>query len=289
MQKAEAFEIATDDNVTISATLFGAQDKSPHLIIIGPATAAPQGYYRGFAEYASAYEDFDVITFDYRGVGQSLHDPVTICDAKMSEWGVFDLKAIIDWADQKYDKIFLIGHSVAGQIFPKAPNHHRIAAAYFVGSQSAYYGHWKGLPWIQVMIFWLVNIPLTTFILGYMPGWAMGGKVPLPSKIAMEWRKWGLHCQGVLQGDQRLIDAFASIDIPMHFVNIEDDRVLAPVAATQALMHCYKNAHTSYQYIKPSDLGLKRIGHFGFFKSISEKKLWSMPMFFFTQFVRKIC
>lgn len=288
MQKAKVFFLRTDDQEMISATYFGGSEKSQHLIIIGPAAAAPQGYYRKFAEYASTYKDFDVVTFDYRGVGASLNEPVTMCNARMSDWGTYDLKAIIDWADKKYDKIFILGHSVSGQLFPKASNHHRIHAAYFVGSQFAYFGHWKGLPWLKVMIFWLINIPLTTFLFGYMPGWAMAGKIPLPSKIALEWRKWALNRQGVLQGEPELVKSFAAVRIPLHFVNIEDDRTLAPVAATQALMHCYKNASTSYQYIKPKDLGIRKIGHFGFFKSISEKKLWSMPMFYFTQYVRKL-
>lgn len=287
MQKAKAFEIKTDDNVSINATLFKSEKKSPHLIILGPATGAPQYYYKAFATYASKYGDFDVITFDYRGIGKSLKGSLKENKARMSDWGEYDLKAVIDWADNKYNKIFLIGHSVTGQIFPKAKNHKRINAAYFVCSQSAYLGHWRGLFWLQVFIFWFISLPLTTHMYGYMPGWAMGGKVDLPKGVALEWQKWGKHPQGVLQGDQKVIEQFASVNIPLHFVNIMDDRLLAPATATHALMHCYKNAVTSYQYIKPKDLGLRKIGHFGFFQSRFQKKLWSMPMLFFTQFIKK--
>lgn len=288
MQKAIAFEIKTDDKVSINATLFKGEKKSPHLIIMGPATGAPQYYYKDFAVYASKYRDFDVITFDYRGIGKSLKVPLKECKATMSDWGESDLKAVIDWSDKKYNKIFLLGHSVSGQLFPKAKNHQRINAAYFVGSQSAYFGHWRGLFLLQVFVFWFISLPLTSRIYGYMPGWAMWGKVPLPKRVALEWRKWGTHPKGVLQGDKKMTDRFASVKIPLHFVNIMDDRLLAPAAATHALMHCYKNAVTSYQYIKPKDLGLEKIGHFGFFKSRFQKKLWSMPMLFFTQFIRKL-
>lgn len=287
MHKAEAFQVLSEDNFRISATLFSSDTKSPHLIIVCPATGAPQHYYKRFAEYACQYKDFDVVTFDYRGIGKSLQTTVIDSVARMSDWGTKDLKRIIDWADGKYDRICLIGHSVAGQVFPKAENHGRITAAYFVGAQSAYHGNWKGLWWMYVMFFWYILIPVATFIYDYLPGWTMGGRVPIPKGVALEWRRWGTHPQGVLLGDRQTIASFGAVRIPVHFVSIEDDKLLAPTAATQAIMHCYKNAVTSFQYIKPKDLGLKRIGHFGFFKKKFAKQLWPMPMFFFSQYVNK--
>lgn len=290
MNQAEEFQISTEDQSYISATLYkkGAE-RSTHLIIVGPAAGAPQGYYRGFAHYAAEYKDFDVVTFDYRGIGRSLlEDSIINCDARMSDWGELDTQAVIKWADKKYEKIFLIGHSVAGQVFPKAKSNERVSAAYFVGSQSAYHGCWSGLWHLYVLVFWYFLIPVITFILDYLPGWTMGGKIPLPRKVAREWRKWGTHPGGVLQGNTDLIRKFESIKIPIHFVSIEDDKLLAPSAATQELMHAYKNAVTSYQFISPKNLGLKKIGHFGFFKRQFKKQLWPMPMFFFTQFVNKL-
>jgi predicted alpha/beta hydrolase len=288
MPKAEAFQVHTKDDILISATLFSSEKKSAHLIIMCPAAGAPQHYYKAFAEYASGYRDFDVVTFDYRGIGLSKSLPVTKETAKMSDWGTQDLQSIIDWADDKYDKICLLGHSVAGQIFPKSGKHDRILAAYFVGSQSAYHGHWNGFWWLYVLIFWYLLIPLSTFFLGYLPGWAMGGNIPLPKSIAQEWRKWGTHPNGVLQDDPAVANKFESVDIHVHFVNIDDDKLLAPSAATQALMHQYKNAITTFQFIKPSDLKLKKIGHFGFFKRKFAKQLWPMPMYYFSQFVNKL-
>lgn len=288
MAQAEALRITTDDQTNISATLYSGENKSNHLIIVCPATGAPQGYYRGFAEYAAGYSDFDVITFDYRGIGKSLKGSVIDCSAKMSDWGQLDLEAIIKWGDKEYDQIFLIGHSVAGQLFPKAASNKRIAAAYFVGSQSAYYGCWKGLWLLYVLFFWYFLIPVITFVFDYLPGWAMGGNIPIPKNVAWEWRKWGTHKQGVLQGNMETTRKFESVKIPIHFVNIEDDKLLGPSKATQRLMSQYKNAVTTFQFISPKNLKLKRIGHFGFFRKKFKKPLWPMPMFFFTQFVQKL-
>ena len=287
MQKAEGFQIISEDKTKISATLFSGDAKSAHLIIVSPAAGAPQHYYKGFANYACQYKEFDVVTFDYRGIGDSLHSAVKDERCKMSDWGNQDLKSVIDWADKKYDKIFLLGHSVAGQIFPKASNNGRIRSAYFVGSQSAYNGHWKGFWWLYVLIFWYILIPITVAIYRYLPGWTMGGKTDIPKGVAWEWRKWGTHPQGVLQGSKEMAQRFNAVKIPVHFVNIQDDKLLAPSAATQELMHYYRNAVTTFQFIKPKDLGFEKIGHFGFFKKKFAKKLWPMPIFFFTQFLNK--
>lgn len=288
MQKAQVFQVTTEDKTLISATLFSKELSSKHVIIVCPAAAAPQYYYQGFAEYASSYRDFDVVTFDYRGVGASLAGSIKKDNSIMSQWGAQDLNAIINWATKKYDKICVIGHSVAGQVFPLAKANSKVLAAYFVSSQSAYYGHWRGFWKFYVLIFWHLIIPVITLLLGYLPGWAMGGKVALSRAAALEWRIWGLHADGVIQGDPDVIRKFDAVKIHVHFVSMEDDKLLAPTSATQALMNSYKNAKTSFQYIRPRDLKLDEIGHFGFFKRRLARQLWPMPMYFFSQYVNKI-
>lgn len=288
MPTAETLTLKTDDQVNISATLYQHQHKSAHLIILGPATGAPQYYYKSFAQFASENFEFDALTFDYRGIGKSLTSSLKKTKANISDWGRQDLKAIIQWANQRYDKVFLLGHSITGQVFPFAENNARVTACYYVASQSAYKGHWNGFAKFKVWLFWHILIPVTTTVYGFMPGWAMGGKVSLPTGIAKEWRKFGLHPNGAIQDNKKSADQYFGVNVPVHFVSLEDDQLLAPSNAVQALMRQYGNAKTTFQFIRPKDLGLKSIGHFGFFKSKHQEKLWSMPILYFTQFVKKL-
>ncbi|MEO9475162.1 MAG: alpha/beta fold hydrolase [Cyclobacteriaceae bacterium] len=283
----DSFFIETADNHSIGTSLYQVDKKGHHLIIICPAAGAPQQYYRGFAEFAAQYPEFDAVTFDYRSIGKSRHQPIASSPATMHEWGKQDLETVINWASNKYDKIFLLGHSVAGQIMPYADSSKRISAAYFVASSSAYYGFWTGFPKIKVLLFWHLIIPVTTFIFGYLPGWAMGGNVSLSEDAALEWRTWGLSHDGYLKSDSDAKAKFNSLRIPIHFVSLADDNVFAPAEGIQGLMHRYGNAKTSYQYIRPKDLGLKSISHFGFFRSKYQEKLWSMPLMYFAQHVKK--
>ncbi|MBV6642770.1 MAG: alpha/beta fold hydrolase [Cyclobacteriaceae bacterium] len=288
MQEAKKIQLNTLDGIQIAANLYSNNSPKLNLIVVAPAAGVPQNYYRKFAEYASQNFDFDVLTFDYRGIGASLHGHVKSNRSSMSEWGSHDMNEALRWGRSRYAKVFLIGHSVAGQVFPKADHAKSVTAAYFVCTQTASKKFWSGWPRIAVNFFWYVALPLTNKIYGYMPGWVLGGSEDLPKKVASEWRRWGLHPQGVLQGDPNVRDQFNRLRIPIHFVNVQDDKILAPVTATREIMHYYGNAVTTFQHIRPKDLRIKKLGHFGFFSCRNSEKLWSMPIMYFTQYIRSL-
>lgn len=286
-ETTEQFSIETKDGRSISCTLFRSGSPSGHLIIVSAAAATPRFYYRGFSDFVVKSSGFDVLTFDYRCVGDSLSEPIKDSRSTMSDWGQYDLSAAIDWASDRYEKIFLLGHSVAGQIFPLAEKRNRIEAAYFVATAAPFKEYWSGFAKLQILLFWYLINPLTTWLYGYLPGWAMGGKVSLPKEAAREWRMWGTTKNGITKSDSQAMQKYSELDIPIHFISFSDDQVFAPGEATQALMHKYANAKTFFQFVKPKDLGLKEIGHFGFFRGKNSEKLWSMPLMFFSQYVQR--
>ncbi len=288
MHEAKKIQLNTLDGVQIAANLYSNSEPKLNLIVVAPAAGVTQGYYRKFAQFSSQNFDFDVLTFDYRGIGDSLSQHIKQDKSKMSEWGSHDMNEALRWGRSRYAKIFLIGHSVAGQVFPKAEHAKSVTAAYFVCTQTAAKKFWRGWPRLVVNLFWYIALPLTSKFYGYMPSWVLGGGEHLPLHVVREWRTWGLHPQGVLQGNQKVRDQFNRLCIPIHFVNIEDDRILAPLTATREIMHYYGNAVTTFQHIRPKDLSIKKLGHFGFFSSGNKEKLWSMPIMYFTQYVRTL-
>ncbi len=270
------------DGARLSATLYETEKgQSKPIIIIGAATSTPQIYYARFAAYACS-EGYNVLTFDYRSVGKSLFTTLKNSQAKMTDWGIYDLSAAIDSVKKMgYRNIFLLGHSVAGQVFPLAKNAFRIKAAYFVASQTAAQRYWSGIEKFKVWIFWYILIPLLTRIYGYLPGWSMGGKVGMPSTAAWEWRSWGTHPLGVLQGIKSRKEAFADINIPVHFVSLQHDKTLAPPKAVKQLQAQYAAATTSYEHLIAKQHNAKRLGHFDFFRGKHKEALWRKPLDFF--------
>lgn len=275
----QTFHIKTVDDHLLNITKFSCS-KGSSVIIIAPATGVPQHYYFSFASFL-AQEGFHVLTFNYRGVDIESKKALRKDRSTLTDWGKRDLDEVINWADKMYDNIFLIGHSIAGQIFPLADNHSKIKAAYFVGSQTASYHFWSGKERLQVILFWKVFIPTFTKLLGYLPGWSMGGKIHLPKEVAREWRQWGIHPLGVLQNKSEIKERFASVKIPIHFVSLEHDKLLAPEKATKELINYYAHAKVTHDHIKAADVNTKTLGHFDFFRKKYRKELWYKPLLYF--------
>ena len=61
---------------------------------------------------------------------------------------------------------------------------------------------------------------------------------------------------------------------PFHFYAISDDLDFAPKKAVESLAADYSHAQKVIETIEPTSYGLKRIGHFGFFKSSMPEQLW---------------
>lgn len=265
------FMIECADGVNIVATHFGHEGKPA--VVISSAVGTKRGYYAKFA-LSLVEQGFQVVTFDYRGMGESklkMNDEV----ATMSSWGEKDLSAVIDWLCkfEHNPHISLVGHSVAGQIFPLAKSKDKVKAAYFIASQTASSKYWSGSQKLSVNVLWNFILPTATTLTGKLPSWAYGGKYDLPKHVANEWAKWGRHENGVLQDCSERAEAFKEVNIPLRFVSIEDDNLLAPKKAVKRLYEQYGSADKDHQHWFPEDFGMPKIGHFGFFRP-NNSEMW---------------
>jgi predicted alpha/beta hydrolase len=276
----EPFDIRTDDDYLLGATLYSAGD-SAKLVLIIPASATPQRYYRRFALYLQD-KGYNVLTFDYRGIGEFLHGNIRLSEATMSDWGKHDLRAVIDWTATKYSHLYAVGHSVAGQILPLSGRADKFEKIYLVASQNTSMYFWRGYPKLLILLFWYLVIPAMLRFFGYLPGWAVGGKTPLPGPAAREWRAWGTHPEGMVYGQKDRAKVFADVLCSMHFMAVADDKVFAPEMAVRKLMAQYKNADVSFELLYPGEFDLQTIGHFGFFRK-TNKVLWQKVLEYFSE------
>ena len=122
------FTITTQDGYPLAARHYSA-DKPKANIILAGATGVPQAFYRRFAEYAATY-GYNVITFDYRGIGRSKPADFKNFDSNFIEWATLDLAAVVDaMADDL--PLFIVGHSFGGHAFGLLPNHQKIRKRIF--------------------------------------------------------------------------------------------------------------------------------------------------------------
>lgn len=85
------------------------------VVIINAATSVRCRHYSRFADYLFA-NGFDVITYDYRGIGESRLGSLRGFKASWSDWGTRDFEAILRRAQREFpgQPIDVVGHSFGG-------------------------------------------------------------------------------------------------------------------------------------------------------------------------------
>ena len=109
-------EITARDGYRLGATLFQPTASNGRAVMVMAATGVPQEYYGKFAAFL-AERGFTVLTFDYRGIGRSLHGPVRAVKAGMRDWALLDAAAAFEFLEKNFpnERLMAIGHSFGGQ------------------------------------------------------------------------------------------------------------------------------------------------------------------------------
>ena len=188
----------------------------------------------------------------------------------MRDWALLDAAAAFDFL--KARELAVIGHSFGGQALGLLPHPERIARALVVGSQSGYWRHWPALGRAWVWPVTHFALPALSRLHGYFPGSRLGFGEDLPKGVAIEWASWCRHPRylvGALGAEER----YRRLHAPLRAYAISDDP-FAPPRAVAALLELYPNARGEVRRVSPSQLGVTRVGHFGFFREAFRDSLW---------------
>lgn len=254
------------DGYPIAATLFDGGDKA---VLVMPATGVPQAYYAKFATYLAG-RGFTVLTFDYRGIGRSLRGDIRKVDARMRDWALLDAARAFDFLDG--ESVSIVGHSFGGQAVGLLPHPARIARVLVVGSQSGYWRHWPALGRAWMWPVTRFALPALSRLHGYFPGSRLGFGEDLPKGVAIEWASWCQHPL-YLVGALGVAERYRGLRAPLRAYAISDD-AFAPARAVAALLELYPNAVGEIRRVSPAELGVKSVGHFGFFREAFRDSLW---------------
>jgi len=244
------------------------------VVLINSATGVPQHYYAHYARFL-AESGFDVLTYDYRGIGKSLNQRWAGKPLSMADWGRSDLSAMIDYLERQFPHFahLAVGHSVGGQLIGLAPNNNKLNAVLTISSQEGYIGHWSGMEKFKFSIFTRLIIPGVTTITGDLPKAILGE--PLPRGVARQWALWCRNPNYMVdRKGQPIRRHFESFTNHIRFYHITDDTMYAPLKAVEGLMRYYKHAQTDLQVRSPQDFGCQRVGHFGFFRKAMPRRAW---------------
>lgn len=242
--------------------------------LIVPAMGVEQRFYGAFASWL-AERGYLVVTFDYLGMGQSRSGPLRQVKANVVDWARHDcsamLAAVAEAAGER--PLYWIGHSLGGQILPFVEGRERICRAFSIASGSGYWrdnsAGLRGRAWLL----WHFIAPLLTPLLGYFPGRRLGIVGDLPRGVIEQWRRWCLHPQYALGEGEQVRSRFSAVHTPIVSLSFTDDEMMS-LRSTEALLGFYRSAPKVNRRIAPEQLGVQRIGHFGFFRPQFAESLW---------------
>ena len=280
---ADDITFPAKDGYSLGGTLFLPRGAKRHAVLISSATAVPRQIYKGFASYLAG-RGSAVLTYDYRGTGDSrqkslvgYNKPKSLAgfQASMSDWAALDAAAAVTWMRDRYNGLPLgyVGHSFGGQALGLLPNNTEIARALLIASQAGYWGLMTSPERYRVYaLLNFVGVPLTR-LLGYAPG-RMGLGLDLPKGVFLQWVRWVMSKRYMF--DDPTLEALANFPNyrgALRALCISDDP-WATRPAVDLLCSGFTSITPDIDTITPSDVGVARIGHFGFFRSQHRDMLW---------------
>lgn len=271
MSPVETLTVRAVDYYPLGAKLYGAEGSQGPVFIINGATGVPQRYYRPFAEWLEG-QGGTVLTFDFRGIGESRPKSLKGFPARARDWGQLDFEGAIRFAKQKFPgrELVLIGHSIGGQLIGMTPSAHEFSRIFTVAAQVGSWRDWPGMGKWAMAGLWYALMPAAVTLVGYYPG-KLGMGADLPAGMALEWASWGRHRDYLLRSIPR--EGYERLTAPFLSYSFSDD-FYAPKNAVDKLHAIYSRATVERVHLSPKELGVKQIGHFGFFRERFREALW---------------
>jgi len=265
--------IRTNDGTRIWVSCYTPAYISHRVMIIGPGVGLKNEYYDAFANYLCE-QGFTIITFDYRGVGNSAPEKLNGYQASMHQWAVQDINAVLLYTKQQYpnQEIIYLGHSIGGEIIGLAPASQYVNKMIFISSALSCA---KLFPLRdRIKIAGLKMLARTTSRLyGYFPGRQFYIFDDLPNGVVHEWANWCDNANGLF--DIFPDNNYRKLTIPVLSLTFTDDWHCPP-RAVKELLNRFENAMITWYHLKPKDIGMKRIGQNDFFHLSMKITLWEL-------------
>jgi predicted alpha/beta hydrolase len=265
-------EFAARDGFRLGGCLYRPAQPNGRAVLVNGAVGVRQQYYAAFAAFLEE-RGFTVLTYDYRGIAASRHGHVRDLPARIRDWAQLDAAAALEELARAAPdaQLLAVGHSFGGNCLGLVPGIERLAGALFVGVQSGYWRHWRGLGRAGMWVLTHALLPGASTLLGYVPAGVFGQGEDLPAGVAAEWAEW---CRNPRYAVGAVgAQGYASFKAPIRSYWIADDS-FAPRAATEAILREYSSAPSELVAVDPASHGGGKIGHFGFFRERFRDTLW---------------
>ena len=274
------FKIKCEDGVELSTILLLPEGNPKAVVQINSATATPKEYYLPFANYL-VENGFAACVYDYRGTCESTPEGgLRGCTYDYVMLGQLDMPAVLDYLDSQFPDLskLIMGHSVGGQKVGMMPNHHKIKGMVTFATSV---GYWGFMPWkyrIQTHFFFHIFTPISNFLFGYVAAKRLGLMEDLPKQIVLDWRHWCSVPEYFFNKKYAPKSAdkgfFKELTFPIQVYWATDDPISNARSVPMFWKHVRSLGGIKIDCITPQEIGVKEIGHFGFFRRKFKETLW---------------
>lgn len=272
----ESIQIPCPDGVALAATVHRPAAPARASLLVCSALGVPRRFYDAYASWLAG-QGILVMTFDYRGTGDSPLTPTAARGTCLEDWGRLDMDAALGVLAQQGPglPVFLVGHSCGGQLVGLAERSGQLAGAILVAATAP---NWKRYPApdrYQMWLVWHGLVPVLSFGRTHFPARRLGmSAIDVPAGVMAQWARWARSSDYLFSPEHGLDTArYASLDFPLLSLGFDDDSY-ASRAAIEALLRHYCAARVEHREIHVPSLGVGGLGHFGYFREKVRDSLW---------------
>ena len=274
--RGQAITITCCDGLSLGGDLWLAEGPRVACVVINPATGVRARFYHRYARFLAS-QGFDVLTYDYRGIGASRPARLRGCGYRWRDWGERDFEAALRFMHHHAPDVPLrvVGHSIGGFLPGLATNASLIERMLTVGAQYAWWGDYAARRRLGLFLKWHVAMPAATALHGFFPGHRLGWLEDLPAGVAHEWSFRGPRFERSHPRRERkaVLARMAAAAAPILAVSITDDE-LGTVAAIRRALRYYTGAPRTIVLLSPADYERTAIGHFRLFHDSHAGDFW---------------
>jgi predicted alpha/beta hydrolase len=276
MNSVESFWISCKDGYQLAAQFYPVLNSGKsYPILICPATGITKNFYHAFAQWLNQ-QGYPVLSFDFRGIGESLHGALKDSTASIHDWGMYDIPAAIEALLNRTqaEKVIIVGHSAGGQLLGIASNYHKVAKVLAIAGSTGHVKGLKGKTKVLAPVMFNIIFPVSSLVKGYGATQFIGMGENLPKNVAKQWAEFCSKPGYVMNAIGKTIfeDYHQQIQCPITSFWATDDEI-ATHSNVKDLLRLYPNAQTKLIELNPQQLGYKQIGHMLMFKK-SHQKIW---------------
>lgn len=270
--------IACRDGVTLGGHVWAAAAPGPvhGAVLVNPATGVAARYYHRYARFLAAH-GFEVLTYDYRGIGLSRPASLRGSPIRWRDWGERDCDAALRFLAREADGVplLVVGHSIGGFLPGLAGSGASISRMLTMGAQYAWWMDYAPRQRAGLLLKWHLAMPALTALFGYFPGRRLGWLEDLPAGVAHEWSFRGPRFEtSHPRAERAAVRArMAAVKADILALSMADDP-FGTVPALRRTLGYYTGARRTLVRLAPADYGRAAIGHFSLFHDSHASGFW---------------